>query len=90
MPEALKKRKSCADDTDEAPGTAKKRKAEMVDEFDAVYVEQGGNHEGVGLLDKRMRQGKVEYLVRWKGCPSTEHSWEKGSTISHRRVCEAS
>ncbi|KAI2615971.1 hypothetical protein GGR54DRAFT_642058 [Hypoxylon sp. NC1633] len=62
--------------------------AEMVDEFDAVYLDQGGNHEGVELLDKRMRLGKVEYLVRWKGRPSTENSWEKGLTISYERVRE--
>ena len=62
--------------------------AEMAEEFDAVYLEQGGNHEGVELLNKRLRQGKVEYLVRWKGRPSSENSWEKASTISHKRVRE--
>ncbi|KAI0443370.1 hypothetical protein F4803DRAFT_515045 [Xylaria telfairii] len=60
--------------------------AELVDDFDAVYAEQGGNHEGVELLDKRVRQGKVEYLVGWKGLPGTQNSWEKGSTISQKRI----
>jgi hypothetical protein len=61
---------------------------ELVDKFDAAYTEYGGNHLGVELLDKRIHQGRAEYLVRWKGRPCTEDSWEKESTISHERVRE--
>ncbi|KAK7422763.1 hypothetical protein QQZ08_009388 [Neonectria magnoliae] len=61
---------------------------ELVSKFDASFSDDGGNHEGVELLKKRMRRGKTEYLVRWKGRPLGDNSWEKESTISRRRVQE--
>lgn len=61
---------------------------EIADELDTVLLGQGGNHEGVKLLNKRVRQGKVEHLVRLKFCPSTEDPGEMGSRIGHRRVRE--
>ncbi|KAK3939116.1 hypothetical protein QBC46DRAFT_365016 [Diplogelasinospora grovesii] len=48
--------------------------AELVGKFDAAYLDYGGNHIGVELLDKRIKHGRVEYLVRWKGRPDIENS----------------
>jgi hypothetical protein len=57
--------------------------AELVNKFEALYR---GNHAGVELLDKRIQNGKVDYLVGWKGRPEAESSWEKESTISCERI----
>ena len=40
------------------------------------------------MLDKRIRRGKVEYLVEWKGRLEIEKSWENESTISGVRIRE--
>ncbi|PVH69469.1 hypothetical protein DL98DRAFT_541599 [Cadophora sp. DSE1049] len=58
---------------------------ELVKEFESTYQ---GNHLGVRLLKKRVRRGKVEYLVEWKGRPKRENSWEKEATISRERIIE--
>ena len=42
---------------------------DLVKAFEATYQ---GNHLGVQLLKKRVRRGKVEYLVKWKGRPKRE------------------
>lgn len=62
--------------------------SELADEFDAEYINYGGNYIGVELLQKRIRHRKVEYLVHWKGRPATENSWENESTISPERIRE--
>lgn len=59
--------------------------SELVKEFEATYQ---GNHSGVRLLDKRIRSGRVEYLVEWKGRPESENSWEKEATISSERIMD--
>lgn len=58
---------------------------ELVKAFEATYQ---GNHLGVRLLKKRVRRGKAEYLVEWKGRPKRENSWEKEATISSERITE--
>jgi hypothetical protein len=58
---------------------------ELVKEFEATYQ---GNHLGVQLLGKRVRSGRVEYLIEWKGRPASENSWEKEATISRGRIME--
>ncbi|KAF4458660.1 carbonic anhydrase 2 [Fusarium albosuccineum] len=60
----------------------------LVNDFDARFLDNGGNHEGIELLDQRLRRGHVEYLVKWKGRPGCENSWEKASTISRFRIQE--
>lgn len=35
-----------------------------------------------------LKYQRTEYLVKWKGRPSTENSWEKESTISSERIRE--
>jgi Chromo (CHRromatin Organisation MOdifier) domain len=58
---------------------------ELVKAFEATYQ---GNFLGVRLLKKRVRRGKAEYLVEWKGRPKRENSWEKEATISRERITE--
>jgi hypothetical protein len=63
----------------------------LVADFNTRYSEDGGNHLGVELLDKRICRGAVQYFVRWRGRPESENSWENGETISYvrRREFEA-
>jgi hypothetical protein len=58
---------------------------ELVEAFEATYQ---GNCLGVRLLEMRVRKGRVEYLVQWKGRPQSENSWEKEATISSDRILE--
>ena len=58
---------------------------ELIQNFEASYR---GNHLGVRLLKKRVRNRKAEYFVEWKGRPKDENSWEKEATISHERIME--
>ena len=55
---------------------------ELVDNFEADFVYHRGNRIGIELVDKRSRRGKTEYLVKWKGRPVSENSWEMASNIS--------
>jgi hypothetical protein len=57
----------------------------LLQDFEATYQ---GNYSGVRLLKKRVRKGKVEYLVEWKGRPESDNSWEKEATISRERIME--
>jgi hypothetical protein len=57
----------------------------LVQDFEASYR---GNHLGVRLLKKRVRKGKAEYFVEWKGRPKKDNSWEKEATISRERITE--
>jgi len=40
--------------------------------------EEGGDEEYIveKILDKRVKSGKIEYFLKWKGYPETENSWE--------------
>lgn len=60
----------------------------LVDEFDNMYSKLGGNHLGVELLRKRIRRGRPEFFVRWKGRPESENGWQRESTISRERIRE--
>jgi hypothetical protein len=57
---------------------------ELIQDFEATW--QG--NLGVRLLKKRVRKGKIEYLIEWKGHPKNDNSWEKEATISRVRIDE--
>jgi hypothetical protein len=60
----------------------------LANAFEMDHANYEGNNLGVELLDKRIRGGRVEYLIRWKGRPDSENSWEEVSTISCERIKE--
>jgi len=33
------------------------------------------------ILDKRLRHGKVEYLIKWEGYPDSENTWEPQANL---------
>jgi hypothetical protein len=41
------------------------RDDEVIEEYEVEHI-----------LDKRVRQGKTEYLVKWKGYENNENTWE--------------
>ncbi|KAH6883948.1 hypothetical protein B0T10DRAFT_463309 [Thelonectria olida] len=55
--------------------------AGLVEMFDTTYSSHGGNYLGVELLAKRTRRRGIEYLVRWKGRPESDSSWERESIM---------
>ncbi|KAF4625087.1 hypothetical protein G7Y89_g13082 [Cudoniella acicularis] len=58
---------------------------DLVEESEATYQ---GNYLGVRLVEKPVRNGRVEYVVEWKDRPESEHSWEKEDTMSRERIIE--
>ncbi|KAK8038354.1 hypothetical protein PG994_015121 [Apiospora phragmitis] len=58
---------------------------DMVKDFDASFQ---GNDAGVELIDKRLRNGKSEYLVKWLGRSQKENSWLRAADIRKERIVE--
>jgi len=40
------------------------------------------------ILSKRGKQGKIEYLVRWKNCPPSEDSWEPAHALEETEALD--
>lgn len=57
----------------------------MISQFENSFQ---GNHQGVILVDRRVRRGSKEYLVNWMGRPDKEKWWLKEGDISRERVVE--
>lgn len=45
--------------------------------------------EAEEVVGRRVRRGKVEYLIRWKGFPESENSWEPCSNLCDTMMAEA-
>ena len=51
----------------------------------------GGNHADADISDfywevesvvgRRVHRGRVEYLIRWKGCAEEENTWEPAANL---------
>jgi len=41
------------------------------------------------ILDKRMKGGKVEYLIKWEGYPDSENTWEPQENLDCPEIINA-
>jgi len=41
------------------------------------------------VLDKRLRHGKVEYLIKWEGYPDSENTWEPQANLDCPEIIKA-
>lgn len=61
---------------EKAPQNAKEKKTE---------VEEEQEYEVEEILNRRRSEGRTEYLVKWKGYPTSENTWEP---IAHLQGCQ--
>ncbi len=47
-----------------------------------VIIDEEEEYEVEEILDKRKHYGKVQYLIKWKGYPLSEASWEPESNLN--------
>src|SRR5262245_9277284 len=52
---------------------------DLVDEEHSSVEE----HEVEEILDSRLQQGQLEYLIRWKGYSSEEDTWELEENVNN-------
>ena len=53
---------------------------EAEEEFDIVAEK---------IIDKRTnRRGKIEYLVKWRGYPGSENTWEPKAELACREIIQ--
>ena len=51
----------------------------------ATYIKDNQEHFEVDdILDSRRIQNRLEYLIKWKGYPDSDNSWEPSSHIAAR------
>mmetsp|Transcript_29881 Transcript_29881/g.40518 ORF Transcript_29881/g.40518 Transcript_29881/m.40518 type:complete len:198 (+) Transcript_29881:1287-1880(+) len=78
----MKKNQRKMSKTQKPKGKLQKRKRTGLSDSDS---ESDGRGEDVfqanSIVDKRKRQGLVEYLVDWNGCRADEQTWERPSQI---------
>ena len=47
-----------------------------------VIVNNEEEYDVEKILDKRTYYGKIQYLIKWKGYPISESSWEPKSNLN--------
>jgi hypothetical protein len=48
-----------------------------------VITQEGEEWEVDRILDKRVKYGKQQYLVQWKGFPVYDATWESATNVSN-------
>mmetsp|Transcript_37883 Transcript_37883/g.55509 ORF Transcript_37883/g.55509 Transcript_37883/m.55509 type:complete len:935 (+) Transcript_37883:92-2896(+) len=65
------------------PGTAETKKATETPSTDDFFWEVEK------VIGRRVVSGRVEYLIRWKGCPEEENTWEPAANLCDTAMSEA-
>ena len=52
---------------------------------EAVEVEGTLGYEVEGVLDSRLKRGKLEYLVKWSGYTDNYNTWEPESNLDNSK-----
>jgi len=47
-----------------------------------IIINNEEEYEVEEILDKRTRYGKIQYLIKWKGYPLSEASWEPEENLN--------
>jgi len=47
---------------------------------------QQPEYEPEAILNHRRRYGKTQYLVKWKGYPDSENTWEPEAHVKHLKL----
>ena len=47
-----------------------------------IIVNDDEEYEVEEILDKRKHYGRIQYLIKWKGCPLSEASWEPEENLN--------
>ena len=47
-----------------------------------IIVNDEEEYEVEKILDKRKHYGKIQYLIKWKGYPLSEASWESENNLN--------
>src|SRR5713226_7395790 len=53
----------------------------MSSKISSIVHNEVEEYEVKEILDSQKYQGKLQYLINWKGYPSEENSWEPATTI---------
>lgn len=73
---------------------AEKEADKSDDDDDDANSEEGGENaaffwEVEAIVGRRVKSGKTDYLVRWKGCPESDNTWEPAANLCDTALTDA-